>query len=84
MTRPFARLRRFLRELKRRKVYRVGAGYLVAAFGVLQLAGLAADAFGFPGWFQPMVWVVAGLGFPLTLVVAWAFEPRSCTISIVA
>jgi len=72
--RPFQGVRRFLAELKRRKVYRVAAGYLVAAFIVLQLAGLAADAFGFPGWFEPMIWVVAGLGFPLSLVVAWAFE----------
>lgn len=74
MTDPVSRVRRFLRELKRRKVYRVAAGYLVSAFVVLQLAGLAADVFGFPPWFQPMVWVVAGLGFPLALVLAWAFE----------
>lgn len=46
---PFQRFRRFLAELKRRRVYRVAAGYLVTAFVVLQLAGLAADAFGFPG-----------------------------------
>jgi hypothetical protein len=74
MSDPLSRLRRFLGELKRRKVYRVAAGYLVAAFLVLQMADLAADAFGFPGWFEPMIWVVAGLGFPLALVLAWAFE----------
>ena len=74
MTEPFGRLRRFLRELKRRKVYRVAAGYLVAAFVALQLADLGADAFGFPGWFEPMIWVVAGLGFPLAIALAWAFE----------
>ena len=74
MSRTFQRLQRFFSELKRRKVYRVAAGYLVAAFVVLQLAGLAADAFGFPGWFEPMVWVLAGLGFPIALVLAWAFE----------
>jgi len=74
VTDSLSRLRRFLRELKRRNVYRVAATYLVAAFVVLQLASLAADAFGFPGWFEPMVWVVAGLGFPLALILAWAFE----------
>lgn len=39
MSKPFGRFRRFLRELRRRKVYRVAGGYLVAAFVVLQLAG---------------------------------------------
>ena len=74
MRSPLHRLRRFLRELRRRNVYQVAAAYLVAAFVVLQVAGLAAAAFGFPDWFEPMVWVLTGLGFPLTLVVAWAFE----------
>lgn len=74
MAEPFDRLRRFLSELKRRNVYRVAVTYMVASFVVLQLADLAASAFAFPGWFEPMVWVVAGLGFPLALVLAWAFE----------
>ena len=74
MTQPLHRLRRFLRELRRRNVYQVAAAYLVAAFVVVQVAALAAGAFGFPDWFEPMVWVLTGLGFPLTLVVAWAFE----------
>lgn len=67
-------MRQLLRELKRRNVYQVAVTYLVAAFVVVQLADLAAGAFDFPGWFEPMIWVVAGLGFPITLVVAWAFE----------
>ena len=67
-------MRRFLQELKRRKVYRVGVAYLAAAFVVIQLADLAAGAFGLPSWFEPMVWVVCGLGFPLALVLAWGFE----------
>jgi uncharacterized membrane protein YhdT len=74
MADPLSRLRRFLAELKRRRVYRVAAGYVVAAFVVLQMADLAAGAFGFPGWFEPMVWVLAGLGFPIAVVLAWAFE----------
>ena len=67
-------MRQLFQELKRRSVYRVAAAYLVAAFGVVQLAGLAADAFALPRWFEPMVWVLCGLGFPIALVVAWAFE----------
>lgn len=67
-------MKQFLKELKRRNVYRVGATYLVTAFVVVQLAGLAGDAFGLPGWFEPMAWVVCGLGFPIALVLAWAFQ----------
>lgn len=67
-------MRDFLGELKRRNVYKVTAAYLVAAFVVLQLAELAAGAFALPGWFEPMVWVLCGLGFPLAIVLAWAFD----------
>lgn len=67
-------MKQLFRELKRRNVYKVAVTYVVAAFVVLQLADLAAGAFGFPGWFEPMIWVVAGLGFPIALVLAWAFE----------
>lgn len=52
----------------------MAVAYLISAFVALQVAGLAAGAFGFPGWFEAMVWVLTGIGFPLTLVVGWAFE----------
>ena len=67
-------MRDFLKELKRRNVYKVAVAYLVAAFVVLQLAELGAGAFELPGWFEPMVWVLCGLGFPIALVLAWAFD----------
>lgn len=74
MSSPLDRVRRFLRELRRRKVYRIAAGYLVTAFIVLQVASLASGAFGFPDWFEPMIWMLCGLGFPLAVILAWAFE----------
>lgn len=74
MGRPLQKLQRFFRELRRRNVYKVAAAYLVAAFVVLQLAGLAAEALALPPWFGPMIWVLCGLGFPLALVVAWAYD----------
>ena len=51
-------MRGLLQELKRRNVYKVGVAYLVAAFVVIQLADLAAGAFGLPSWFQAMVWLL--------------------------
>lgn len=71
---PAARMRDFLEELRRRKVYRAAAGYLVTAFVVVQLADLAAGAFELPEWFEPIVWVLCALGFPMSLALAWAFE----------
>lgn len=70
----FPPLRHFLTELKRRNVYKVAVTYLVAGFVVVQVADLAAGAFGMPSWFEPMVWVLAGLGLPIAVVLAWAFE----------
>jgi TolB-like protein len=66
--------RRFLRELKRRKVYRVAVTYAVVAFVVWQSASLLFPALEFPGWTVHFVIVLTILGFPIALVVAWAFE----------
>ena len=74
MTDPFGRLRRFLRELKRRKVYRVAAVYAAVAFVIVQAANLVFPALNIPSWAYSLVVVLALLGFPLALVLAWAFE----------
>jgi len=67
-------IRQFLSELRHRNVYQVALAYLAAGFVVVELANIAAGAFDLPGWFQPMVWTVCGLGFPIALVLAWALE----------
>lgn len=74
MSEAFRRLILFLRELRRRHVYRVAVAYLVAAFVVVQLADLAGEPFGMPAWFEPLVWVLCGLGFPIALVLSWAYD----------
>lgn len=61
-------------ELKRRNVFRVTAAYVVVAWLVLQVGDLAADNLGFPGWFMPMLFVLLGLGFPVAVILSWAFE----------
>lgn len=71
---PLPPIRRLLAELERRRVYRVGAAYLVAGFVVVQVADLAAGVFGLPSWFEPLVWVLSGLGLPIALVLAWAYD----------
>ena len=61
-------------ELKRRNVFRVAAAYAVVAWLIVQVGDVAADNLGFPDWFMPMLFVLLGLGFPVAVFLAWAFE----------
>lgn len=61
-------------ELKRRSVFKVSAVYGALAFGLLQVAEPLASTLGLPGWFVPLVVALLLLGFPVALVLAWAFE----------
>jgi hypothetical protein len=66
----------FLAELKRRKVYRVAALY--AAVGVAISLGIP-DLFGtllLPAWGAGLVIVVIAVGFPIAMVLAWAYEVK--------
>jgi adenylate cyclase len=61
-------------ELKRRKVFRVGAAYLVVGWVALQVVGEIADPLKLPVWTASLVVVLLGIGFPVAIVLAWAFE----------
>ena len=61
-------------ELKRRKVFRVGAAYLVVGWIALQVVGEVADPLKLPDWTVPLVVVLLGIGFPVAIVLAWACE----------
>jgi TolB-like protein len=67
-------LSKLFEELKRRNVIRVGIAYLVAAWVVLQIADLVLENIGAPDWVMQAIMLVAALGFPLVLLVSWAFE----------
>jgi TolB-like protein/Flp pilus assembly protein TadD len=64
----------FLEELKRRNVVRVAILYAVIGWLVLQVADLAMPRLGIPPWGVSLVIMLVVLGFPLALVLAWAFE----------
>lgn len=68
------RLRRFLSELRHRRVLHAAAVYGSAAFIVIQAAALTFQALHFGPWPLTVVVVTAIVGFPVVLVVAWAFE----------
>jgi len=64
----------FFNELKRRNVFRVSIAYIITAWLIAQVAELAADSFLAPNWVMKMIITVLMLGFPVSLVLAWAFE----------
>jgi TolB-like protein/Tfp pilus assembly protein PilF len=64
----------FFEEVKRRKVYRVAAAYIIAAGGIIQLASAAFPAWELPNWALRLVIVVLLMGFPIALILAWAYD----------
>ncbi len=64
----------FLSELKRRRVFRVVLIYVVIAPTLIAFASDAFPALGLPGWALTLVVVLAILGFPLAVGLAWAFD----------
>lgn len=67
----------FLAELKRRNVYRVAVAYWVIAWFLIQAASILFPTFAAPNWAMQVLLVAAVLGFPIALVLAWAFELTS-------
>jgi TolB-like protein/Tfp pilus assembly protein PilF len=64
----------FFEEVKRRKVYRVAVAYIIAAGGVIQLASAAFPAWELPNWALRLVIALLLLGFPIALMLAWAYD----------
>ena len=65
---------RLFAELKRRKVFKVAAVYGAVSFGVLQVADILVPAMDLPDSVVRGIALVCILGFPIALVLAWAFE----------
>jgi TolB-like protein/Tfp pilus assembly protein PilF len=64
----------FFEEVKRRKVYRVAAAYIIAAGGIIQLASATFPAWELPNWALRLVILLVLVGFPIALILAWAFD----------
>lgn len=65
---------RFIEELRRRRVFRISAIYIVAAWVVLQVADLAFESWGLPAENLRFVWIAAILIFPLAVLFAWRYD----------
>ena len=64
----------FFEELKQRRVFRVGAAYLVVAWVGVQAASIALPAFDAPPWTLRVVILLFALGFPMALLLSWAID----------
>src|SRR3712207_5124315 len=71
---PQTALSGFLCELRRRKVYRVAAGYGVVAWLLIQIAATTFPALELPAWSVRFVIVGVLIGFPIALILGWAFD----------
>jgi adenylate cyclase len=63
-----------LTELKRRNVYKVAIAYAVVAWLLMQIASQIFPFFEIPNWAIRLVIMLLVLGFPIALIIAWAFE----------
>ena len=64
----------FFAELKRRNVYKVAVAYAVVGWLVIQIGSTVLPTFHAPEWVAQVLVVFVLLGFPIALVLAWAFE----------
>ena len=64
----------FFEELQRRKVYRVAAAYIIAAGFIIQIGSAVFPAWELPNWTLRLVVVLLLIGFPIALILAWAYD----------
>ena len=64
----------FIEELKRRKVTRVAAAYAILGWIIIQIGEATFEALNLPEWSLAMVVVLLLFGFPIAMVLTWAFD----------
>jgi len=69
-----ATLKNFFSELKRRNVYKVAVAYAVVGWLVIQVSATVLPTFHAPEWVVQTLVVLVAVGFPIALLIAWAFE----------
>src|SRR5438874_7334374 len=70
----FVFMSNFFEELQRRKVYRVAAAYIIAAGFIIQIGSAVFPAWELPNWTLRLVVVLLLMGFPIALILAWAYD----------
>ena len=75
-------LKKFLTDLQRRDVYKVGAAYVVISWAVLEAGALVFDTLDVPEWSTRLLLGMLVLGFPIALVLAWVYKLDSSGIRL--
>jgi TolB-like protein/Flp pilus assembly protein TadD/DNA-binding winged helix-turn-helix (wHTH) protein len=73
-TLPAGRLHWVLAELRRRNVVKVAVSYLIGMWIVLQVAEVTFAPLHFPNWWMTALTIMAIIGLPIVVVLAWAYE----------
>lgn len=63
-----------IEELKRRNVFKVATAYAIAGWLIIQIVATVSPQLGFPEWVPSFFTVLVLIGFPLSIIFAWAFE----------
>jgi hypothetical protein len=61
-------------EIKRRKMFQVAAVYAVVAWLLTQIVATIQRPLHLPDWFDTAVIVLSAVGFPIALIISWAFD----------
>jgi hypothetical protein len=64
----------FIAELRHRNVFRVGFAYILVAWVLLQVGEIVFGFLDVPGWAGKLLIVFLALGFPVALILAWAYQ----------
>ncbi len=64
----------FFAELKRRNVYKVAVAYAIVGWLIVQIATQVFPFLEIPTWVVRLVIILVAIGFPIALIIAWAFE----------
>jgi hypothetical protein len=67
-------MKNFFAELKRRNVYKVAVAYAIVGWLLVQVATQVFPFLDIPTWIVRLVIALVAIGFPIALVIAWAFE----------
>jgi TolB-like protein/Tfp pilus assembly protein PilF len=67
-------MKSFFRELKRRNVYKVAVAYAVVGWLLIEIASILFPTFEAPAWVMKIFVITIAAGFPIALIITWAFE----------
>jgi len=67
----------FIREIKRRKIFQVAASYVLITWVLVQIASEIKEPLNLPEWFDTFIIVTLAIGFPIVLLISWAFNITS-------